>query len=168
MRKTEFVLLRLILTAWRRTTQSWAAGRCSRSPPASWPVSSPSCCRRRWAEARWSVRLRSTTSSRRPYWSGSAWVQQRKPSCWHLYCLHITTPLPHALPSSPYKPKSLHVYTNKHLHILVYFLPFYCNLNICVYVLCVCSVKGLQITFNCATLCCKTTNKWTLTGSHYH
>lgn len=69
--------VRLMLTAWRRTTQLWAAWRRSRSPPASWPVSSPSCCRRRWAEARWSVHLWSAISSRTPYWSGSAWAQQK-------------------------------------------------------------------------------------------
>lgn len=66
----------MILTAWRQTTPRWGAWRRSRSPPASWPVSSPSCCRRRWAEAPWSARLRSATASRRPCWSGSAWVQQ--------------------------------------------------------------------------------------------
>lgn len=57
-------------TVWTRTTRLAAWGR-SRSPPASWPVSSPSCCRRRWAGAQWSARLRSATSSRRPYWGDS-------------------------------------------------------------------------------------------------
>lgn len=73
----------LILTTWRRRTRRWAAWGRSRSPPSSWPVSSPSCCRRRWAEARWSARLRSATASRRPCWSGSAWVQQRQQSLVH-------------------------------------------------------------------------------------
>lgn len=53
-------------------TQLLAAWGRSRSPPASWPVSSPSCCRRRWAEAPWSVHQQSATSSRRPCWSDSA------------------------------------------------------------------------------------------------
>lgn len=75
----------LILTTWRRRTRRWAAWGRSRSPPSSWPVSSPSCCRRRWAEAQWSARLRSATASRRPCWSGSAWVQQRQQSLVHKF-----------------------------------------------------------------------------------
>lgn len=68
----------LILTAWTRSSlQAMAAWRRSRSPPSSWPASSPSCCRRRWAAARWIGRRLSATSSHKTYWSGSTWKQQK-------------------------------------------------------------------------------------------
>lgn len=69
----------LVRTAWRQ----WKAGQTAawlplHFPPAQWPVSFPSCGRRRWAEAPWSVRLQSGTSSHTSCWSGSVWEEGQK------------------------------------------------------------------------------------------